>query len=172
MVEVGTMLQGEWLAARTSDVVVKTLGDEVLVYDLPRHRAHSLNAVAAAVWRACDGARDVPALAAAAEATTGQPVPLDAVRFALQELGRARLLIRPVASTGLTRRELIRRLGTAAAVALPLVTSVVAPTAAQAQSCLDNGDPCTGSAQCCGPLCTGQGGCECSPTTETCLIIE
>ena len=29
--------------ARTSGLVVKTLAEEVLVYDLTRHKAHSLN---------------------------------------------------------------------------------------------------------------------------------
>lgn len=59
------MREGKRPAARTRDVVVRTVGDEVLVYDLARHRAHSLNPVATAVWRAWDGARDVPARAAA-----------------------------------------------------------------------------------------------------------
>src|SRR5262245_18504542 len=41
--------------AKTSELVVKKVGEELLVYDLARHKAHSLNRVAAAVWRACDG---------------------------------------------------------------------------------------------------------------------
>jgi hypothetical protein len=70
------MAQGtQWPTRRTSGLVVKTVRDEVLVYDLDRHRAHSLNPVAAAVWRSCDGARDLPALAAAARAELGAPVP-------------------------------------------------------------------------------------------------
>jgi hypothetical protein len=156
------MRHGERPAARTRDVVVKAVGDEMLVYDLARHRAHSLNPVAAAVWRACNGTRDVPALAATAAAGLGHPVAPDAVRLALQDLGRAHLLTTPVEPAGLTRRELMRRLGTAAAVALPLVTSVVAPTAAQAQSCRDEGQTCTSSSQCCGPICESFGaGCDC-----------
>ena len=151
------MRLGERPAARTRDVVVKAVGDEVLVYDLQRHGAHGLNAVAAAVWRACDGTRDVRALAAAATAALGQPVAPDAVRLALQDLGRAHLLTTPVEPAGLTRRELMRRLGTAAAVALPLATSVVAPSAAQAQSCLPNGAPCTASPQCCSGNCDEPG---------------
>jgi hypothetical protein len=100
--------QDERPEARTSGVVVKAVGDEVLVYDLARHRAHSLNPVAAAVWRACDGTRDVAALVTAAAAATGQPVSADAVRFTLLELGRARLLTAPVEPSGVTRRELMR----------------------------------------------------------------
>ncbi len=148
-----------WPTRRTSGLVVKTVGDEVLVYDLDRHHAHSLNPVAAAVWRSCDGARDLPALAAAVQAELGAPVPPEAVRYAIETLGRAGLVTGPVADAGLTRRDLMRRLGTAAAVALPLVTTITAPTAAQAQSgiveCLQAGASCSFSAQCCSNNCDG-----------------
>ena len=145
--------------ARTSGLVVKGVGEELLVYDLARHRAHSLNRVAAAVWRACDGTRGVAALGQAASRESGQAVPAEAVRYALQSLGRAQLLEGPVEEGGLTRREVIARLGTAAAVALPLVTTIIAPTAAQAQSpppCLkENEGVCATAAQCCANGCGG-----------------
>jgi hypothetical protein len=166
--------QDERPEARTSGVVVKAVGDEVLVYDLARHRAHSLNPVAASVWRACDGTRDAAALAAAAAAATGQPVSADAVRFTLLELGRARLLTAPVEPSGVTRRELMRRLGTAAAVALPLVTSIAAPTAAQAQSCVGVNQPCTSSIVCCGAGCNPNLGefCECDQNQSgVCIVL-
>ena len=112
--------------------MVKTVGDEVLVYDLERARAHSLDALAAAIWRQCDGRRPVAALAAAVRAETGVPVTAAAVEYGLAALGRARLLAgeRPV--PGPTRRQVLARIGTAAAI--PLVLSITAPTAAQAQS--------------------------------------
>jgi hypothetical protein len=150
--------------ARASDLVVKDVGNEVLVYDLARHRAHRLNRAAAAVWRACDGTRTLPALAAVAAGESGQAMPVEAVRYALQELGRARLLENPVQPRGLTRRQVIARVGGAAAVALPLVATVVPPTAAQAQSvvCVDLNESCTVDEDCCGPTCLGAPfGCEC-----------
>jgi hypothetical protein len=49
--------------ARDQGLVVDSIGDELLVYDTECGRAHSLNVVAAAVWRACDGQRDVGQLA-------------------------------------------------------------------------------------------------------------
>src|SRR5262245_2794497 len=157
--------EGERPRARTSDLVVKAVKGEFLVYDLARHRAHSLNQTAAAVWRACDGTRSVTALGAAATRESGQNVPVDAVRYALQSLSRAQLLESPVEENGLSRREVMARLGTAAAVALPLVTTIVAPTAAQAQSapaCLhENQGPCTSVAQCC-PLACGGANCICT----------
>ena len=118
--------------ARRDGLVVKTVGDEVLVYDLERARAHSLDALAAAIWRRCDGRRPVAALAAAVRAETGVPVTAAAVEYGLAALGRARLLAgeRPV--PGPTRRQVLARIGTAAAI--PLVLSITAPTAAQAQS--------------------------------------
>lgn len=148
--------ENEQPQARTSDLVVKGVGEELLVYDLARHRAHSLNRVAAAVWRACDGTRGVAALGQAAARESGQAVPVDAVRYALQSLGRAQLMEGPVAEGGLTRREVMARLGTAAAVALPLVTTIIAPTSAQAASCLvENEGPCVTASQCCANGCGG-----------------
>ena len=117
--------------ARTTGLVVKTVADKVLVYDLETHRAHSVNRVAAAVWRQCDGTRTAATIAAALQR---DGVTEDAVRYALGKLGQARLLDGSMPTAGLTRREVMRRLGTAAAVALPMVTTIIAPTAAQAQS--------------------------------------
>jgi hypothetical protein len=131
--------------------VVKTVGDEVLVYDLETHRAHSVNGVAAAVWRRCDGTRDAARIAVDLREDGVAPVTEEAVRYALGELGRARLLTGPVAPAGLTRREVMRRLGTAAAVALPVVTTIVTPTAAQAQSCATADQPCP-TGNCCAGL--------------------
>ena len=61
------------------------------------------------------------------------------MHLALHDLGLAHLLESPGPAKGLTRRELIRRLGAAAAIALPLVSTVAAPTAAEAQSCIPQG---------------------------------
>src|SRR5262249_5890336 len=123
---------GERARARHERLTVKDVGGEVLAYALERARAHSLNAVAAAVWHLCNGTRSVPEIAAATTGRVGVPVTADAVRCALTELGQARLLARPIVQGGLTRRQLIRRLGTAAA--SPLVVSIVAPTAARGQA--------------------------------------
>ena len=140
--------------ARRDGLVVKTVGDEVLVYDLERARAHSLDALAAAIWRQCDGRRPVAALAAAVRAETGVPVTAAAVEYGLAALGRARLLAGERPAPGPTRRQVLARIGTAAAI--PLVLSITAPTAAQAQSgppsptCVpENGSCPNGDADCC-----------------------
>jgi hypothetical protein len=154
--------------ARTRGLVVKAVGDEVLVYDLERHRAHGLNRVAAALWRACDGTRPEVGLATHLREAEGIPVTPELVRYGLGELARARLVSGQREAAGLTRRELIRRLGTAA-VAVPVVTSIVAPTPAQAQS-----SPCPGgSFEACSIACqTAQGVCllNCVPVGPVCDV--
>lgn len=142
--------------ARTQGLVVKDVRDEVLVYDLQSQKAHSLNRVAAAVWRACDGKRSVREISTAAG--VGPSLPPDVVNYALHTLGRARLLEGPINGSGLTRRQVMARIG-AAAIMLPVVTTIVAPTEAQAQSvatCLkENQGVCSSAAQCCPGACGG-----------------
>ena len=40
---------------REQGLITDELPDEILVYDLDRHKAHCLNRTAALVWRQCDG---------------------------------------------------------------------------------------------------------------------
>jgi coenzyme PQQ synthesis protein D (PqqD) len=120
--------------AREDDLIVQELEDETLVYDLGNHKAHCLNRAAAAVWRLCDGTRDEAALARLLGKELAGAADEDVVRLALRDLAGARLLREPLsARPRISRRRLIQRLGQAAA--LPLVVSIVSPTAAQAASC-------------------------------------
>jgi hypothetical protein len=114
--------------SREDELLVETLDDELLICDLRTDSAHVLNQTAARVWRACDGHRDVHALA--------QECGLDAdtVRFSLDCLQKCDLL---EATPGVSRRVLIRRgaIATAGAgAALPVISSLALPTAAMAQS--------------------------------------
>jgi len=120
--------------AREDGLVVQELEDETLVYDLLSHKAHCLNRAARAVWRLCDGTRDEAALARLLGKELAGGADEDVVRLALRDLARARLLREPLtARPRVSRRRLIQRLGQAAA--LPLVVSIVSPTAAQAATC-------------------------------------
>ena len=147
--------------ARAEGVVVRELGEEVLAYDLETHRAVCLNGAAAEVWRLCDGRRTPDDIRRALARTAHGAVPEEFVWLALEQLGRDRLLearvpTRPAALAGLSRREMIRRVGLAAGLALPAVASIVAPTPADAASCVPSGGPCADSAQCCqGSTCVG-----------------
>jgi hypothetical protein len=53
--EVHVVLEGDRPKAVEDGIVVEPMGDELIVFDARVQRAHSLNATARAVWRACDG---------------------------------------------------------------------------------------------------------------------
>lgn len=133
--------------ARKQGLIVRGLGDEVVVYELESHRGHCLNRTAALVWRACDGRRTVAAVAAQLGRELGVPADEHLVRYTLRRLGEARLLDPgiPEAAT-LTRRQLVRRIGQAAL--LPVVVSLLAPKPSEAATC-----PCTAGVVC---SCVGQ----------------
>jgi len=141
--------------ARREDLVIQELPGEVLLYDPRNHRAHCLNRPAAAVWRACDGARTVADLRVVATAELGAPLAPEAVDLALRQLSEAGLLRAPLppAAERLTRRELARRLGAAALV--PALLSLTAPdaAAAAASGCRSRGQSCSGTGQ--GTCCVG-----------------
>ena len=140
------------------DCLTREFGDELLVYDRDRNVGHCLNPTAAAAWKLCDGKTDPSELATILTRQFSAPVDEPVVLLALEELSKARLLVeteRPVRRT--SRREAIRAIGIAGAIALPIVTSLVAPTPARAASCLANGKPCVSPVQCCSGKC-GTGG--------------
>jgi Coenzyme PQQ synthesis protein D (PqqD) len=136
------------------DCLTRDFGDELLVYDRERNVGHCLNPTAAAAWKLCDGKKNISELATMLTRQLSAPVDEPVVLLALEELSKAHLLIeaeKPLRRT--SRREAIRAIGIAGAVALPLVTSLVAPTPARAASCLPNGRPCVSNAQCCSGRC-------------------
>lgn len=153
--------------ARQEGLLVRELDNEVLVYDLHRHKAHCLNTTAALVWRRCDGRTPTSEITQAIQSASGASLDDDAVWFAIEQLERAHLI--DAATVGesnshrLSRRELIKKVGIAAAVALPLVTSIVTPTAVEAASCLNTGGACSPvgpNAACCSGTCLAGGVCQ------------
>jgi hypothetical protein len=147
---------------RKHGLVVDDLPDEVLVYDLNNHQAHCLNHSAALVWRCCDGKSSTAEIARRLTAELDAPFSEDLVLLALSQLENQQLMVRaaalPVQVAVLSRRQMVRRLGLATAVAVPLVTSIVAPTAVQASTCTPSGKPCSAIVLCCSVLGCGFGG--------------
>jgi hypothetical protein len=128
--------------ARRDGLLVEEVEDELVVYDQAKDSAHRLNRTAAIVWRHCDGKHDTAQLLQVLEAEVGKDLAdEDLVRISLDLLADKGLLEdaapqRAADETRLSRRRFIRRVGTvgAAALVLPSVTSLVAPTAAHAQT--------------------------------------
>ena len=144
--------------ARTEALVIQQVDEELLVYDLNRHRAHCLNPAAAYVWGECDGARTVEEIAERAGDRMPRELRHEWVRLALKQLEKSHLLATDYGFASeipaISRREMASRLGWGAAIAVvPLVTSVLAPTALAAASCTQAGQPCTTSIQCCTGVC-------------------
>jgi hypothetical protein len=147
------MKEGQFPQARV-ECLAREFGDEVLVYDLQRDVGHCLNSTAAATWKLCDGSHSPSQIARRLSRQLSAQVDESVVFMALDQLANAHLLVEPVVrATRFSRRVALRRIGLAAAVALPLVTSIVAPTPAQAASCSHNNQPCATNAMCCSGIC-------------------
>ncbi len=144
---------------RQSGLIVREMDNEILIYDTGNDKAHCLNETAALVWKECDGTKSVAEITRRLSRQLDTKVDERVVWFALKQFDHDHLLeqqlVMPAAlmNGGLNRREMVRALGLAAAVAVPVVTSILAPTAVQAATCLASGQPCTTSAQCCSGLC-------------------
>ncbi|MDQ3820179.1 MAG: PqqD family peptide modification chaperone [Acidobacteriota bacterium] len=138
--------------ARKEGLLVQELHGEVLVYDLERDKAHCLNPTAALIWQHCDGRTTITELARFFEQSLATPIEEDLIWCALNQLERDHLLEQPIAfpigKERISRRELVRRLGIGAAIVIPIVTSIVAPSAAYAGSTCNTGAACTTSADC------------------------
>jgi hypothetical protein len=145
--------------ARKEGLLVQEMPDELLVYDLVRNKAHCLNQTAALVWKRCDGKTSVKQMVRVLEKETESPVDEAVLWIAFDRLAKAHLLQgearKWTGASGISRREVIRRIGAAAAVSLPLVTSIVAPEAVQAGTCRASGTACTTGPQCCSFVCSG-----------------
>ena len=164
--------------ARTADILEMEADGELMIYDLRNNKAYNLNETSKAVYRACGSNVSFEELKRTFKFTD------DLIHFALNELAANNLLEAKVGNyfAGLNRREVIRRVGLASIIALPVITGIVAPTAAHAASgCIASGEPTSGSfngnfgpalnsqvcidnlrARCCSGTSVG-GGCGCNP---------
>jgi hypothetical protein len=126
--------------ARRNEIVSAKLVADTMIYDKVSHRAHVLNQTVALVWESADGRNSVDNIAQILHRELGLPADRSVVLLALQELEKSGLLQGPVrAEAGpehLTRRQVAQRLAYAGAslALIPMVTSVLAPTPAMAQS--------------------------------------
>ena len=154
--------------ARREGIISKETDGELLIYDRERDKAHCLNLTAALVWKNCDGLRNISELARAVSREMDTTIDEAVVQLAIRQLDRDHLLENSGETyrlpTDLSRRAVVRRLGVAA-VLLPLITSISAPTALANVSCIGTcvpGGPNNGG---CAP------GCTCSALDNTCTNV-
>lgn len=123
-----------------SGVLVQAAGDEWVAYVQESNNAHALNRSAGQLWAAIDGVANVKDLAERLDLT------VDVVLWGLNELAEAELITftnelddtakNVLDEVCVDRRALLIKLGigSAAAAALPVVETIVAPTRAAAAS--------------------------------------
>jgi hypothetical protein len=179
-------LENQIVKMRTDDVVAEDLGDEVVVYDVRTQEAHLLSGSTAKLWRCAEGV-----------AVQQLPVLMGGPAGGIQEVWEAIELMQakgllaerievPASDTpGLSRRQILKRMGIAA-VALPAITTLLSQQPAAAacgrtagQTCSNlgqtggsaNGDCCSGRtclAGTGGPVCCALSGESCSAATPCC----
>jgi len=134
--------------ARTNNLLITQVGEEVIVYDQERDTAHCLNAMAARVWHYCDGQNKVEDIAKLLEEDLEVSADEEVdwrglVWLTLEELQRFYLIqeylsqpISPVVQSAgesrVSRRKMIKTAtlvgGFAVGSMFPLVKSIVAPS--------------------------------------------
>lgn len=148
--------------SRKDDIVVQEMNGEVLIYDLRENKAFCLNETAALVWQACDGKRTVAEIGT----SVGNE---DLVWLALDQLKKENLIVNEIESKfgGLSRREAVKRVGLSSVLALPVIASLVTPTAAQTGTCTGT---CVCDANGSAGICStaGIGGVPCANTNCRC----
>jgi hypothetical protein len=151
--------------ARTDKLLVRHVGDDLVVYDRILYCAHLLNRTATLVWRHCDGDTTPEELTELLARELNKPADERLTWLALEALNRCRLLKASPTRPGrarISRRQLIRQMGLRGAqVALvPAIVSVLAPTASAAASFKCSGAcPCTAPCTCTTDQTTGAMSC-------------
>jgi hypothetical protein len=192
MLEMGASAAGQrevvMPRARSAELVVTELDGEQLVYDLRDQKMHHLNRTSKLVWQYCDGTTTVGQVLDILSAEDGRTRG-EVLWLALGQLQDARLLSEATdhvaARSSYSRRTLLKKGLITGAVALPVISSLVAPTAAAAVSvgckvnnvtCVCTGKTCTTNAECCSGTCqtgnccipNGQVNATCATNSDCC----
>lgn len=115
--------------ARTTDIIEQEAGGELMIYDLQTNIAYTLNETLKNVYKAC-GKQTFKELKREHKFSD------DLIHFSLAELSASNLIEDYNANhfAGFSRREVIKKVGLATMVALPVIAGITAPKAAQAAS--------------------------------------
>ena len=112
------------------NLLVQDLNDETLIYDLTNNKSYCLNSTAKIVFNACNGKTAFDDLKIQTN------LPDEIIYLSLDELKSNDLVETNYVSpfSGMNRREVIRKVGLASMIALPVISSLIAPNAASAAS--------------------------------------
>lgn len=124
--------------SRQSDILVQESENEIFIYDLLINKVYCLNQTSAMIFRLSDGTRTALEISELMSHRLGALADEDFVWLALRSLKKQNLLENvvelPDRLAGLSRREIVKKVGLASMITLPIIASVVAPSAVAAQS--------------------------------------
>lgn len=138
--------------ANNANLVTRELDKELLIYNTLTNKAYTLNETSMIVFNACNGATTFDELKVKHQYSD------EIIFLALDGLKKESLLadesyISPFAGTN--RRDVIKKVGLASMIALPIICSLIAPAAVQAASSgsIATCQPCTQTSDCASGRC-------------------
>ncbi len=140
--------------SRKTNLVVQKMDKEVLIYDLSINKAFCLNETSAIIWEICDGDKSIAEIRDHISKKLNETANEELVWLALEQLKKENLIENTNhienKFTEISRREIIKKVGLGTMIALPVVASVIAPSAVNAASGggLAIGAACTMSSDC------------------------
>jgi hypothetical protein len=149
---------------RTTNIIQQPGVSELLLFDLKTNRAFCLNETSAVIYQNCDGVKTVEDLSAEHD------IPHEFIFTTLDKLGKEGLIENSGSFPSISRRQLIKVSATTAA-ALPLVATLVVPSALNAQSsCVNPGGAAPGVTVqvCVGPVANCNLACQTGPVAALC----
>lgn len=124
--------------SRKENLVTQQIGKEVLIYDLSISKAFCLNETSSVIWQLCDGNSSVSEISHKLSEKFNITASEDLVWLAIDELKKENLLQNAQELEnkfdGISRREVIKKVGLGTLIALPLISAVIAPEAVNAGS--------------------------------------
>lgn len=137
---------------RNENIVVQEMEKEILIYDLKTNKALCLNETSALIYQLCNGSRTVAEISRMMGQKSNESISEDLVWLALDNFKKDNLLENneqfEINFKGLSRRQVIKKVGLASMVALPVIASIVAPSAVMAYSGFANCAACAVQSDC------------------------
>ena len=131
---------------RNENIVVQEMDNEILIYDLKENKAFCLNETSAMIWQLCDGKHSIAEMSLSLSKKLNQPMTDDLIWLALDNFKKDNLLEDSqkfeIDFNGLTRRQVVKKIGFSSLIVLPVIASLVAPAAAATASLLPNTAAC------------------------------
>lgn len=131
---------------RKKNLVIQQFENETLVYDLNIDKAFCLNKTSAMIWNLCNGNHSVSEISEEMSKSLRDLVNEEFVFLAIEQFHRNNLLENSQELkeyfVDFPRREIIKKVGLSTLIALPIISSIIAPQSVTAQSLVGLGQNC------------------------------